>query len=162
MLHDKDDQRTVLVLSTSQIAPSETLLVDHGALSAARARGELAADLRRRGLPPTLVEDAVLVLSEILSNAVRHARPLPESNRLRLRWHVDRDGVDIEVTDGGASTRPRILVHGRTNTTGRGLGIVAALTSEWGVAEQDATTTVWARLARPIGGRFPSRTGPDN
>lgn len=140
----------------SQIAAAETLLVPHDPLSAARARGELAADLRRRGLPPTLVEDAVLVLSEILGDTLRHARPLPESNRVRLCWQVDSAGVDIEVTDGGSSTRPRALAQSRSGTGGRGLGIVGALACEWGVAEQDATTTVWARLSRPGGGRLPS------
>ena len=138
-------------------APPVTLVVPHTALSAARARGALAADLRRRGLPAPLIEDAVLVLSEILSNALRHARPLPDSDAVQLCWSVGSSGIEIEVSDGGSPTRPRTVDARRSATGGRGLDIVEALSVDWGVAEQEARTTVWARLGRCGGGRFGMR-----
>jgi len=46
--------------------------------SVAVARGRIAADLRSAGLIGGTIADAALVLSELLSNAILHARPLPD------------------------------------------------------------------------------------
>ncbi|MEO3767580.1 ATP-binding protein [Streptomyces sp. B8F3] len=52
------------------------MAVPHGPDGVGLARRRLRADLRARGAAETTVDDAVLVLSELLSNACRHARPL--------------------------------------------------------------------------------------
>ena len=53
--------------------------------SVAVARGRIAAELRQAGLFAAAVGDAALVMSELLSNAILHARPLPDSC-IRVSW----------------------------------------------------------------------------
>ena len=50
-----------------------------------------------------IVDDAVLVLSEVMSNALRHARPVG-SGKVKVAWDVRAGAVEIEVTDGGGAT----------------------------------------------------------
>jgi len=107
----------------------------------------MSDELAEQHVPWPTVADAALILSEILSNALRHARPLG-SGHVVVRWNLLLDGtVCVSVTDGGSTTRP---VVGRASVSalgGRGLGIVDALASEWGVnGPTPGMTTVWARL----------------
>ncbi len=134
-----------MLTASGGVGITSTILVPHVSHSVGEARETVAADLAARGCPGELVEDAVLVLSEIVSNALKHARPLP-SGKIRVRWAVTSRGVDLEVSDGGGGTRPRITVPSMSATGGRGLGIVNDLSREWGVAEDGAETRVWARV----------------
>jgi anti-sigma regulatory factor (Ser/Thr protein kinase) len=129
-------------------AVTSTMLLPHAASSVAAARHAVARDLLSHGCPPLAVEDAVLVTSEILSNALKHARPL-SGGTVRVCWTTGADGLMLEVTDGGSPTRPRVAGSSLSATGGRGLGIVAGLVSEWGVTEDGSHTTVWARLTWP-------------
>ena len=63
------------------------------------ARRRLVSDLIEAGLYGSAVSDAALVLSELLSNALRHGTPLP-GTRLRVAWHLDADSVRVSVSDG--------------------------------------------------------------
>lgn len=96
------------------------------------ARRQIGSTLRDYGVDSDTADDAMLVLTELVSNALRHARPLP-SGTLRVRCAVRRDVVRIEVTDGGASTRPHIVNPPVTALGGRGLSIVSELAQSWGV-----------------------------
>lgn len=115
------------------------------AASAGTVRRNLAYDLRRVGVDPGVASDSSVLASELVANAVRHARPLP-SGHLQVEWEVTSEGVTVSVTDGGSDTVPEIREAGLQDTTGRGLAIVAALADEWGVNASDSTTTVWARI----------------
>ncbi len=136
-------------------APSPSVLIPYAPSSVSPARRALGADLRARGLGTTLIDDAALVLSEMLSNALKHASPLPDSGRVRLGWTVEqspapgKSSVTLQVSDGGGSTRPRVLAATRSATGGRGLGIVETLADDWGVNEDTSGsgTTVWATLS---------------
>ncbi len=134
-----------MLIASEGVALTSTVLVPFSASSVAAARRELAGELRARRVPQRVVDDAVLVLSEILSNALKHARPLP-SGRLRVRWTSTPRSVQVEVTDGGAPTRPHAGTSTMSATGGRGLGIVDDLARDWGVLDEAGTITVWARL----------------
>lgn len=132
-------------------ASGPALLVSYAASSVGPARQALAEDLRRRGFGDLAVEDATLVVSEMLSNALKHARPLPDCGQVRLSWAVQTDETGIRsvlllVSDGGGTTRPIVLASGRSDTGGRGMGIVEALADDWGCRTEGAATTVWARV----------------
>src|SRR5690606_25756636 len=62
------------------------------------ARRRLAMDLRTAGVDDEHIEDAVLVLSELFGNALRHARPLPPG-MARVAWGRVPEGIEISVTD---------------------------------------------------------------
>ncbi|WP_308190051.1 ATP-binding protein [Streptomyces aculeolatus] len=66
----------MVMFVVAQQAPASSMAVPHGPDGVGLARRRLRADLRARGTAETTVDDAVLVLSELLSNACRHARPL--------------------------------------------------------------------------------------
>jgi len=123
----------------------------------AAVRHRLCDDLLGRGLPPRLVDDAALVLSELLTNALRHARPL-EGGSVEASWAVTGSQVRVAVSDGGAATRPVAAHPPATALGGRGLSIVAGVAKDWGVEDRPGRVTVWARLAaRTRQGHTPSR-----
>jgi serine/threonine-protein kinase RsbW len=125
------------------------LAVRHAAASVGRARRRLVEDLARLGLPDALVDDAALVLSEMIGNAVRFADPLP-GNVLLVGWGFVNGRLLLRVTDGGGRDRPRVRDAGPFDTRGRGLAIVEAISAAWGVKRGRSglgwSTTVWAAL----------------
>lgn len=125
------------------------VMVDHAPSSAAVARRELGRDLARRGLRPELVQDATLLVSELIGNAVRYGRPLP-GGVLRIAWTVEPDCVLLKVTDAGGAGVPRSREAGPSDVRGRGLAIVDTLARKWGVERYEngvgPVSTVWVEL----------------
>jgi anti-sigma regulatory factor (Ser/Thr protein kinase) len=123
--------------------------VEHAPSSAAAARRELGADLTDWGLPAAVIDDAELVVSELIGNAVRYGRPLP-GNVLRVAWAVESGCLVLKVTDGGSPQTPRFREAGPFDVRGRGLAIVDALARKWGVDRHEngagPVSTVWAEL----------------
>jgi len=116
--------------------------------SVALARRALSDDLRAAGVFDQAVSDAALVISELLSNAILHAYPLP-GERLQVAWAVDGSSVEVAVSDGGGATIPHAGRPSPSSVSGRGLSIVEHLCMTWGVRTDDAGLTVWAVLAAP-------------
>ena len=84
-------------------------------------------------------EDAVLMVSELVTNALLHG-----TGAIGLRIDLDADGIRVEVADQGnvsVAPSPTPGAHG-----GWGLRIVDELADDWGVLE--GSTKVWFRLAR--------------
>ncbi len=116
--------------------------------SAATVRHSLTFDMERAGLGRDLADDAALLASELVSNAIRHAAALP-SGHLVVDWDIDATGVRIQVADGGSDRQPAVRQTNLDDTSGRGLAIVAALADDWGVEPNAAGgTTVWAHVSR--------------
>ncbi|WP_406129763.1 ATP-binding protein [Streptomyces sp. NBC_00989] len=90
----------------------------------------------------TLTDDAMLAVSELVTNAVKHGKGRPVELRVRLLDHELR----IEVTDG-TPTPARLRSAGPADENGRGLLLVAAVAKEWGVST-DGTMT-WCSLTIP-------------
>ena len=141
-----------MVMAAGHVPSARALLLPYAAASVRAARRHIAADLRRRGIPRGIVEDCVLVASEILSNAVKHARPL-RSGKVEIAWDVRDDEVEIQVADGGGPTTPQAHAPSLSALGGRGLAIVASLAGTWGVRHGDLGTIVWARLPFPQSAR---------
>lgn len=125
-----------------------TVLLPWAPASVAVARQRLAADMSSAGIFEAAVGDAVLVVSELLSNAIRHARPLPGAN-VQVAWALGDDAIEVAVSDGGAATNPARTHASVSALGGRGLGIVEYLARRWGVRSDDSGQTVWAVLAAP-------------
>jgi serine/threonine-protein kinase RsbW len=133
-----------------------SLNVPHERSGVRQARHAFAAEMEAAGLPDQARDDAMLVLSELVSNAVRHAAPLP-SGGITVHWSVRSDVVHLDVTDGGARTRPQAGVAALSSFSGRGLDIVRIVSRQWGVTEGQESVTVWA----DVGGNAeaPARAG---
>ncbi len=85
-------------------------------------------------LPEPVREEVALVATELLGNAVLHARAL-DDGQLAIAWGVGEYGVEISVTDGGRRPSRSVAEPGATDTRGRGLAIVATLAARWGVEQ---------------------------
>ena len=85
-------------------------------------------------------DDAVLIASELATNAVLHSRSAGESFTVRAEVH--RDHVHLEVEDLGGPWLRRQHQEGH-----RGLDIVAALASGWGVETSAGCRVCWARVS---------------
>ena len=144
----------------SRVLPSSHWAVfPHDVRSVPRARHLLRRVLDDAGVDETTRAEIEVVLSEIVANAVRHARPLrghPEDGleifcRLLPGGTYDGRHIEISVTDGGAPTPVRPRWAGDSDTSGRGLEIVDSLSSDWGVVEvlDDLSRTVWATFGGP-------------
>ncbi len=122
------------------------VLLPHAPASAAVARHRLVEGLSALGVRRDVIADAELVITEMVGNAVRHARPLPDG-QLRAGWDVEDDRVVLRVTDGGGSTRPAVARQEDFEAErGRGLAIVAALAEDWGSERDDRGLQIWASL----------------
>jgi anti-sigma regulatory factor (Ser/Thr protein kinase) len=110
------------------------------------ARRRLRSDLSGLGVPESVLDDAEVVVSELLGNSVRHAHPIA-GGVLLLGWKVTDDEVVIRVTDGGGGRGVEPRETGPMADSGRGLHIIERLTSAWGVTEHaGGLRTVWAVL----------------
>ncbi|MFG3282029.1 ATP-binding protein [Streptomyces sp. NPDC048111] len=96
------------------------------------------AFLRHEHIDEAVVEDAVLAVSELVSNGVQHGR-----GELGLRvWCLER-GVRVEVRDNNPAPA-KLRVAAPDAESGRGLCLVNALAHDWGVSDSGATT--WCEL----------------
>jgi anti-sigma regulatory factor (Ser/Thr protein kinase)/anti-anti-sigma regulatory factor len=91
---------------------------------------------------PQLLDPGEIVVTELVSNAVEHAR-----SSCRLTTAHDRRGLHVGVRDFGAGVVPRVTLIEVTAARGRGLQMVAALSTSWGVSEHADGKTVWATLS---------------
>ena len=128
-----------------EVTESSVLQLPFTPSSVGVARRHLASDLIEAGVLASAVTDAALVISELLSNALQHAGPLPGSS-IRVAWDLEDDNVRVSVSDGGGSTQPELGEPSPTTTGGRGLRIVARLSRRWGTLCDDQGTTVWAEV----------------
>jgi len=127
---------------------SRTIRVSWRLASVSEVRRTLVEDLEQRDVSAAVVDEAEIVASELVSNAIRHARPLSDG-MLRVHWKVKAGVVEVEVTDGGGETTPRPAPRTIWASSGRGLRIVRSLAHEWGVTEDRNGSTVWASLGGP-------------
>ncbi|MGW4645340.1 SpoIIE family protein phosphatase [Kitasatospora sp. NPDC004289] len=129
--------------------------------SAGAARGFVRDALLGWGLPE-VVDDAVVLVSELVTNAVVHAGTAADVAVLR-----EEETVRIEVTDRhperGLPAFANVPAHGSEHfgdpdgEGGRGLLMCSAISTCWGVEYSAGRKTVWFRLALPehhVGTRF--------
>jgi anti-sigma regulatory factor (Ser/Thr protein kinase) len=103
------------------------------------ARRLVADALRRWGLGGPLLDDAQIVISELATNAIRHAR-----SGFSVAVRLTGSGVRLAVRDASRAEPEVRRVRGEP--TGRGMLIVSALATHWGVEVAPDGKTVWVEL----------------
>src|SRR3954465_13038702 len=114
------------------------------AIARRRVREELDTVLHAQRLA-----DLMLVITELVTNAVEHGQ-----GAIRMRVLVVEGKVTGEVVDAGRGFEHQVRQVGFDELRGRGLALVEALTSRWGV--HDGTTHVWFEMEP----RADDRPGP--
>lgn len=121
---------------TSEEPPAAlTLSPDPSAVSTAR---RFVADVcRRAGLPEEVQDGAVLLTSELVTNAFMHGR-----SDARIAVTTDGPTARVEVADDN-SRHPLAVAEDVDALDGRGLTIVELVAARWGVRDDPYGKTVW-------------------
>jgi len=127
--------------------PSGVLRLRHSPVAVSSARRQVRGDLAALGIADVVRDDVEVVVSELLGNSVRHARPIAGGVVL-LYWQVNTDEVMVRVTDGGGGRGVEPRRPDPLAVSGRGLQIVERLARVWGVSEHaGGLRSVWASIA---------------
>ena len=103
------------------------------------ARHLVRAQLRDHG-QAALVDNAELIVSELVGNVVLHV-----GGTVEVSVDVQPDEVVLEVSDSSPLS-PHLRVFSRTSSTGRGMRLVHSLSAEHGVRARPDGKTIWVRL----------------
>ncbi|MCF2126152.1 ATP-binding protein [Strepomyces sp. STD 3.1] len=116
------------------------------ARSVGRARALLREQAASWELPQDVTDTAELLLSELMTNAYRHAR-VPAGRQIWARCVLTEEHLRISVTDAN-DTLPSPATAHLDDESGRGLSLVTALADDWGAARRNCGIgkEVWAEL----------------
>ena len=108
------------------------------------ARTVTSAHLRH--IDRTVASDAELIISELVTNSVRHAG-VGSDQLVTVHLMLLTERLRITVTDPGGDLEPRLITEDRDGLGGHGLRLVEQLSADWGVG-RDAVgaTQVWCDL----------------
>lgn len=112
-----------------------------GGLDAAATARYRVADRFGAEVPQRAIEDVTLVISELVTNAVRHAGA-GERDTIDVRVTKEGEALMIEVTDSEPGRQPALRDDDRPG--GMGLVVVSGLCRDWGTREGGARKSVWA------------------
>jgi serine/threonine-protein kinase RsbW len=107
----------------------------------AQALGEL------RHITDTDTDTAVLLASELVTNAVRHSNSGTPGGTVTVVVLQTADGVGVEVRDDGSDFSSPVVKDDVLSTGGHGLFLVESVAQQWGHLRDEAGTTVWFWLA---------------
>ena len=130
-----------------EVRRTRVIELDGDADAPSRGRHAVTAVLDEWGCEPGTREDLLLVVSELVTNAVVHG-----AEPIRVTMVRASERIRVEVTDGAAAASP----HGNPRPpadaeTGRGLSVVTRLAVAWGWrAAPGSGKTVWAELPLTI------------
>ena len=119
------------------------LQLPHTTQSVRRARRTIAAFLDPSDVPLPVVDDLLLLVSELVTNAVVHA-----GSPAVVRLDADVERIKVAVADRDATREPTIVDADPLSSSGRGVLLVDRLAARWGVEPQCEGKVVWFELPR--------------
>lgn len=90
-----------------------------------------------------VIDAAVLLTSEIVTNAVTHSNSCGAGGTVRLIMIEIADGIRVEVTDDGSDLSEPVVKGDLYAADGHGLFLVQNLAHQWGYVRDEGSTTVW-------------------
>ena len=128
----------------AQASGDDSLTLQLGASMEAAATARRALARLRADIDPPLLETLRLLVTELVTNSIRHAR----SDAVVLRVLVGPAAVWTEVTDTGPGFDPAATGAPRDDRSGWGLFLVERLADRWGASHDEGATKVWFELRR--------------
>lgn len=108
------------------------------------ARTRLAGFLTVHQAPSRVIDDALIVLSEMIANAVSHGSPDPDGE-MEISWAIHDDLLELSVSDAGVGASLKPVDFDEDSLSGRGLSIIRRVADRWWV-DIDNGTRVNAEL----------------
>lgn len=110
--------------------------------SSGQARNATRQILNEWDVPASAIDDALVVVSELVTNAIRHAGT---SSTLEMELSHSREWLRVALRDG-SSAPPMPRVADPTAEDGRGMAIMSALSDRWGIEPYDGGKRVWLEI----------------
>lgn len=124
--------------------PCLTLALPYEPATVARARHLMVADLQVAGAPETATRDAELVLSELVTNGLKHGAP-DRTGSIEVGWCLHEERIVVCVGDAGTVSMLQPSPDNVDSLGGRGLKIVDYLSDVWNM-ETTGGTRVTAEI----------------
>jgi anti-sigma regulatory factor (Ser/Thr protein kinase) len=106
-----------------------------------------ALESLRGQLDEARIDDMRLVVSELVTNSVRHANLDPDA-WITLRVDAGPDTIRVEIHDDGCGFDADVTPTSMYQESGWGLFLISQIADRWGVSTDAAGTTVWLEIAR--------------
>jgi anti-sigma regulatory factor (Ser/Thr protein kinase) len=110
-------------------------------------RARDALESLRGQLDEARIDDLRLVVSELVTNSVRHANLDPDA-WITLRVDAGADTIRVEIHDDGRGFQADVTPTSMYQESGWGLFLISQIADRWGVSTDAAGTTVWLEIAR--------------
>lgn len=121
-------------LESEPVPTSATVRLPFHVSTPSIARTKLAAFLTRNQAEPTTIDDALIVLSEMITNAIAHGQPDSQAT-IEIRWSINcaRDLLELSVHDAGEGATLTPVNFDEDSLSGRGLSIISTVADRWWV-----------------------------
>lgn len=102
------------------------------------ARTKLAGFLTVNQAPSEAIDNALIVVSEMIANAVCHGAPTPDG-KIEISWSIRNGLLEISVYDAGQAAALTPVDFDEDSLSGRGLSIISRIADRWWVDVSDGT-----------------------
>lgn len=102
------------------------------------ARTRLASFLTVNQAPAGVIDDALIVLSEMIANAVSHGSP-DHDGTMEISWAINGDLLELSVQDSGVGEALKPIDFDEDSLSGRGLSIISRVADRWWVDLEHGT-----------------------
>jgi anti-sigma regulatory factor (Ser/Thr protein kinase) len=126
-------------------APQETIRLPFALSTASIARTKLAGFLTVQRVDSAVIDDALIVLGEMLANALSHGVPTSDDT-IEITWAINGDLLELSVYDAGTGASLKPIDFDEDSLSGRGLSIINRIADRWWV-DMDKGTRVNAELS---------------
>ncbi|MBW8737571.1 MAG: ATP-binding protein [Streptomyces turgidiscabies] len=133
--------------TSPQPHPATTFRIPKHPRNVPDARTQACKALADWGLPIGLAADIALVATEFVTNSVRHCEVTFSLVEVTLTLHGDH--LLLEVSDPDKEKLPTPRPAGQQDEDGRGLAVIAALSTRWGCDLRRFTKCSWATFPLP-------------
>ena len=125
---------------------TRSIRLDATTAAPARARGAVTRWGEQVGLDEALLRDLRLLVTELVTNAVRHGRRGPR-DKIDLGVECGEERIRVSVRDDGGGFDDYLPIPSRDAVSGRGLYVVHRVASSWGI-EPGRPFGIWCELRR--------------